>query len=91
MMLMSLNFVFTHSDSDDESIWPRKERISTYFTKVLNWRPPCLFGAQPESEDDEITEQQIIMTELDKIPLPCEIGKEFLKRIFSMIVRRTLF
>ncbi|KAK7485868.1 hypothetical protein BaRGS_00022863, partial [Batillaria attramentaria] len=60
------------AESDDESIWPKRDRVSNYVDRILNWRPSCLFGIVPESEDEEEEERQRkrIMEELDNIPLP---------------------
>ena len=45
--------IFFNLEDDFEDIWPKSERISTYIKNLVNWRPPCLFGDLPESEDDE--------------------------------------
>lgn len=55
-------------EDDFEDIWPKSERISTYIKKLVNWRPPCLFGDLPVSEDeDEETEERERIEELKKL------------------------
>lgn len=63
---------------EDEDILPAKERASSYVHKLLSWRPQCLFGTTPESDDEEERERQRIMEELDNLPLPCDGGKYFM-------------
>lgn len=63
---------------EDEDILPVKERASTYVHKLLSWRPQCLFGTTPDSEDeDEEKERQHIMEELDNLPLPKHDGRKY--------------
>lgn len=56
-------------EDDFEDIWPKSERISTYIKKLVTWRPPCLFGDLPESDDDEDeeTEERERIVELNRI------------------------
>lgn len=64
---------------EDDDILPVKERASTYVHKLLSWRPQCLFGTTPDSEDeDEEKERQRIMEELDNLPLPKHDGGKYL-------------
>lgn len=72
------------TESDDESIWPRKDRVSTYVHRILSWRPPCLFGLSPQSdnEEEEIRERRLIMEELDNLPLPTNNGNLSLFLVF---------
>lgn len=44
-------------DDDFEDIWPKSERISTYISQLISWRPPCLFADYPAS-DDEVDEEE---------------------------------
>jgi hypothetical protein len=56
-------------DEEDEEILPMNERASTYVHKILKWRPGCLFGTLPESDDeDDERELQRVMDELDNLP-----------------------
>ena len=61
---------------EDEDILPVKERASTYVTKLLSWRPQCLFGTTPESDEEDEKEHQRIMEELDNLPLPNDDGRK---------------
>lgn len=70
MSLLWSNFwwFFFNLEDDFEDIWPKSERISTYIKKLVNWRPPCLFGDLPVSEDeDEETEERERIEELKKL------------------------
>ncbi|XP_033757042.1 uncharacterized protein LOC117339508 [Pecten maximus] len=56
-------------DDDFEDIWPKSERISTYISQLISWRPPCLFSHLPDSGDetDEEEERKKRMDNLDTI------------------------
>lgn len=45
-------------EDDFEDIWPKSERISTYIKKLVNWRPPCIFGDLPDSEEEDSEESE---------------------------------
>ena len=55
---------------DDDDILPVKERASFYVHRLLSWRPQCLFGIEPDSDEEDEKEHQRIMAELDNLPLP---------------------
>ncbi|OWF49493.1 uncharacterized protein LOC110451710 [Mizuhopecten yessoensis] len=63
-------------DDDFEDIWPKSERISTYISQLISWRPPCPFSHLPESGDetDEEEERKKRMEDLynvlDNMPKP---------------------
>lgn len=62
-------------DDTDDDIILKKDRVSTYVDRILSWRPSCLFGIVPESEDEEESERRKrIIEELDSIPLPSDNG-----------------
>ncbi|ESO86579.1 hypothetical protein LOTGIDRAFT_235369 [Lottia gigantea] len=37
----------------DNRVPPPEEKISNYLEKIIKWRPPCLFGIPPLSDDDD--------------------------------------
>ncbi|XP_060075514.1 uncharacterized protein LOC132555177 [Ylistrum balloti] len=56
-------------DDDFEDIWPKSERISSYISQLISWRPPCLFSHLPDSGDetDEEEERKKRMENLDNV------------------------
>uniref|UniRef100_A0A0B6ZM26 Uncharacterized protein n=1 Tax=Arion vulgaris TaxID=1028688 RepID=A0A0B6ZM26_9EUPU len=70
--------VVNDDDYDSDSIFPTSERLSSYVSKLLTWRPPCLFGALPNSESDnsdleELPEDDILLD----MPLPISTVPDF--------------
>lgn len=62
-------------ESEGESIFPRSERLSTYVGQLFSWRPPCLFGSIPDSEDSDLSDHDdhdnsILPELLDMIDIP---------------------
>lgn len=50
------------SDAEDdyEDIMPKADRISTYISKLISWRPPC-FGDFPFSDEEEtLSEEEVL-------------------------------
>ena len=47
-------------DDDFEDIMPKSERISSYISKLISWRPPC-FGDYPFSDEEEERSQEEMM------------------------------
>ncbi|XP_062604631.1 uncharacterized protein LOC134266403 [Saccostrea cucullata] len=45
-------YILILTEDDFEDIMPKSERISTYITKLISWRPPC-FGNHPFSDEEE--------------------------------------
>ncbi|XP_069139300.1 uncharacterized protein [Argopecten irradians] len=64
-----LIFVCIFSDDDFEDIWPKSERISTYISQLISWRPPCLFSHLPDSGDetDEEEDRKKRMEKMDNM------------------------
>lgn len=56
-------------DDDFEDIWPKSERISTYISQLISWRPPCLFSHLPDSGDetDEEEDRKKRMEKMDNM------------------------
>nr|KAI8769886.1 hypothetical protein BgiMline_001909 [Biomphalaria glabrata] len=54
------------SDDEEESIFPKSQRLSSYVDKLLTWRPPCLFGtipdSEPESDNDDALMDKLVNT-----------------------------
>ncbi|KAK6185668.1 hypothetical protein SNE40_007849 [Patella caerulea] len=56
-----IEFMHPPEDVDkDDRYPPQEERVSNYLNKLISWRPPCLFGIPPvsEDEDEEAEERQ---------------------------------
>jgi len=54
---------------DSDSIFPRSERLSTYVGQLFSWRPPCLFGSIPDSEESDMSDDEDLYDILD-LPVP---------------------
>ncbi|BFZ01324.1 hypothetical protein BsWGS_04364 [Bradybaena similaris] len=48
-----------YEDDDTDATFPSSERLSSYVNRLLTWRPPCLFGALPDSESDNSDLEQL--------------------------------
>ncbi|XP_048747154.1 uncharacterized protein LOC125659515 isoform X2 [Ostrea edulis] len=53
-------------EDDYEDIMPKSERISTYISRLISWRPPC-FGDFPFSDDEEERSEADTMKRRDDI------------------------
>lgn len=48
------------AEDDYEDIMPKADRISTYISKLISWRPPC-FGDFPFSDEEEsLSEEEVL-------------------------------
>lgn len=48
------------TEDDYEDIMPKADRISTYISKLISWRPPC-FGDFPFSDEEEtLSEEEVL-------------------------------
>lgn len=56
-----INFpIFNMTEDDYEDIMPKADRISTYISKLISWRPPC-FGDFPFSDEEEtLSEEEVL-------------------------------
>jgi len=54
------------ADDDFEDIMPKSERISSYISKLISWRPPC-FGDYPFSDEEEERSEEEMMKKREDI------------------------
>ncbi|KAL5017169.1 hypothetical protein ScPMuIL_006758 [Solemya velum] len=74
-------YIYKDSEDNFEDILPKKDRISTYIDKVLNWRPPCLVGRIESDDEDEDERRQRIIQSLDNMPLPVPLLVEIEEQV----------